>query len=271
LNDRSQKVAQFAAQLLSRLGDDTVLEALQAEADLARELADGYELVNRGVLKKRSHLKPRKLKNKTQRAIRSEQLAKISLVSLASALGLSIAELVTSWHLPDNSAHDNRVFMQKAVSGLAEDQLDALLDNLLNSAEEQTDFIGLLQLLLPRLPNEKRAPLCLELLQAPSTKLDFQDCLAFLVGPLSALDWNAMEKTTPWRNIVKQVKLDLEGAAYIDNTQLSYEFQALGLILPRKTAEAALETVTALGIRPSDPILDALRLNSRLKPSHSPE
>jgi hypothetical protein len=262
--DRSRKIAQLATQYLARLGIGQ--ERIEGESieNQAKELAEWYEIKSTGLFRKRTVLVPRKLKSKKQQSIRSEQIQNIPLLDLSRALGISAEELVSIWQFSENRDHDNYAFVSNAANTLADDLIHKLLTSAINQLDENQPILAYIQLLLPRLEQEHRNQLMLELLQNKASKLTFIECLEFVNSPIDELSRELLVSTSAWKMLVSEIKQDIAKGVYVENYYTQKELTALGLILPQNTAEKIIGELVNLGLLQADPILDCLKLNMQL-------
>ncbi|WP_444931636.1 DUF5691 domain-containing protein [Microbulbifer sp. SSSA002] len=264
LKDRSQKVVRLASQYLSRLGQAPELEGNAQTVSSAQELAEFYELKNKGLVNKQPQLLPRKLKSKKQQAIRSELLQKIPLHSFAEVLDITVADLAGAWQFDTNRDYDNHSFVTSAVDSLPDEAIALLVGNIEGYLDTGEAGMPLLHSLLPRLEQSRRAELVFGLLQHKKAKVDFQDLLQFLPEPLTELSWDGLKKTSPWKALLKLVAEELNENGYLQSIYIQRELTALGLMLPRETTQPLLETLFKQGVLQADPATDCLRFNRGL-------
>lgn len=264
-NNRSQKISRLACQFLARQGIAVNGENDEQDSSIAKELADGFEVKQAGLLRKRTQIIPLKLKSKKQQAIRSELLQKVLFQELAEALQVEESVLAAGWQFSANRDGDNHAFVLSALGTLPENLLQTLLENALSQIDSSDQMLSLIQLFIPRLDTASCSRLMYHLLTQKSAGFSFTDCLAYSDQPLSELDWGGLVKTPAWKQLLSLLKEHhTEEQSYVEHFQLLGELNALGLMLPRALAKQALDTLTEKGLMQADPALDALKLNAQL-------
>jgi hypothetical protein len=262
--DRSQKVRQLACQLLSRLGIAPRPTEEGPKESAARELAEYFELKKTGLLGRSRKVVPKNLKSNKQQSIRTEQLETVSLHDFAGALGLGLKELVSAWSFADNRPLDNHHFVMNAVGSLPDSELRELLEDLIQLMASEEHVLPLILLVVPRLQDEERSDLPYRLLKIGSADFNFMNCLPFINAPLNSMKWEDLLRIQAWKTLTQTIKENVKEHGYIENNQASQELQALGLMLPRETAQKILDTLAELGVPKSDPALNSLLLNAQL-------
>jgi hypothetical protein len=264
VDNRSKKIARLASQLLARLGMAVAEDEAEQDGSYARNLAEGFE-VKKGLMRRKVQITPRPLKNKKQKAIRSELLQKVQFQALAEALQIEEAMLAAGWQFSANRDGDNHAFVLNALNTLPENLLQTLLDNALSQIDSSEDMLALIALFIPRLDSASSSQLMYRLLNHQGIGFSFSDCLAYSDQPLSELDWDRLTKTSAWRQLLSSIKDERnEEQGYVEHDELQAELNALGLMLPQSLAQQTLKTLTENGLMQADPILDALKLNAHL-------
>ena len=261
--DRSGKVALLATQLLARLGHHSVEN--QNDQTITQELVETFELKKVGLIKKRLQLSAKAISNKTRQAIRTEQLEKVVLTDFATALGITLEQLLNSWQFDKHRASDNQALVTNAVNTLPDQLLDLLLENLLSYISAQQEELWLLKLLIPRLSQQQRAGIIQALMKLRNVQLEFHSCLAFLTEPLTALSWSMLTTTTAWKKLQQAITEQLAENRYISTPYIDRELVALGLMLSAELAAQALQHFCQAGVMKADPVLDTLKLNAELR------
>lgn len=266
--DRSQKIKLKALQFLARLGISQHTLESESTPSLAQELAETFQLKTVGVFKKRLTLSPLLLKSKKQQAVRTEQLGHVHFAEFAKALNIDDKKMASAWLFVENREQDNHNFLLSAINTASDEIIDLLLINALDNIQSQTDHYDSalmnIHILLPRLSLPKRVELIEELLQHKNIKLRFANCLLFLEAPFQNLHWDSFSRFYAWRQLSDAVRNDLKQQAYVNDYQAALDIHVLGLILPQKLAEQALESLVKLGVLRADPVLNNLKLNIQL-------
>ena len=191
--------------------------------------------------------------------------SKVSLNEFAEALGISLEQIATAWRFETNRNHDNQLFLANAVGCLADEHMSALLDNLLASVQDDKSILALVQMLLPRLEENRRTAIMQRLFNNKTVKMDFSDCLSFIDAPLAEMDFKELSQSYAWQKLVESIRKDLKDGGYLDDYYTCRELVALGLFIPQQIAETLLDTVVEHGMLRADPALDTLKLNSQLR------
>lgn len=266
--DRSGKVADAAARLLSRLGlsDNASKPGENGNNEDARELAEGFEL-KKAILIRKRRLTPRTLKSAKQRAVRSELLAKVSPVALAKALEITLEELVTAWRFDDHRDIDNHHFVASAASSLPDSLIDALVGRLLLEGERSDSSAALLHMLLPRIGADRRLSVIAGLLGNGRIHVRLSSILNITETPLSQLGFDEIRRSWGWKTLESDVRKCLKEERYLNHYPSTADLFMLGLKAPRSVVERILETVGSWGVLLADPALDCLHLNQQLSQS----
>lgn len=259
-SDRSEKVRKAAIHLLARLG--------LSDADpIAAEVAAMFQLATEGFIRRRKVLRiVEKAKDGQLRSL-VQSLPEISLPGLAQALGLSPAEFVQLWQ-PDNvppQVHHALTLMIARTAAAPE--LAAWWQKLMAEPDRaQTD----LHLIFPRLPLEDQEAACLWLV-GQSGLAASADILS-LMGPAVPAEVSAA-LTAQRKGLVELVNLWRETSpektppARANAPRLANVLPILGFLLTASDAALILQTATAAGVHPADPMLDRLNFNAALKGS----
>lgn len=272
-SDRSQKVAALAKQFLMRLGiwqtektnkTSKTDRPEDTPEEIAKELAERYEIKKTGLLKKNVQLLPVKLKSKKQAAIRTEQLKNVPIMAFCDALEIDITTLISAWRFADNRDSDNENLVTNLTNTLADSHLPDLLSVLVKHLSQNTDDMHLLHILLPRISAEELTDTVSKLLTKTGTKIGFDNCLELLQHPLDSMSVDVLKATKAWKSLVSTVKKELKDSGYMDNYYIEQACHALGYMLPQSTAAAVLDALSELGMLRADPVLDVLKLNASL-------
>lgn len=272
LSDRSGKVARLAGHYLRRLGQtqpESKDQKQQAdnELPLAQELAQQYELSRSGLIKKKSVLKPRKLKSKKQQAIRTEQIGQVELTELAAVLELSLNCLIEVWAFDANREQDNLNFIQNAVDSLPDNDIQTLSSKLLGSGlDAEGELVYALKLLWARLNASQQLHSLEQLIRRKKGLQRFQDYLALLDQPLpeSVLDIATIKSSPAWKALSQDIKADTTEHGYLNHHTNLEALLALGLLVSKPVAGELLELLLGLGVNKSDPALDSIKINVSL-------
>lgn len=266
-NDRSQKVVALAQQLLMRLGIwqmDQTEDTSESPEDIAKELAERYDIKKSGLIKKTVQLLPVKLKSKKQAAIRTEQLLNVPIMAFCDALGIDVTTLINAWQFTDNRESDNEHFVTNLSHTLADSHVSELLTALIKQASHNRDDMHLLHIILPRLSAQQRTHTLSQLLTQTDSTIGFDQCLELLQSPLDDMSMDTLKATKAWKSLVSAVKKELKDNGYTDNYHIEQACHALGYMLPQTTATAVLEALCELGMLRADPVLNVLKLNAEL-------
>lgn len=254
-NDRSEKIRLRARFLRARLG---VHEPLSEMA--ASELRADFECRRSGLLRRKTTVTVVALKTAAQRSARRERLSTASWADLASVLELQSIELATALQL-DSADHDARVALWQCAEHSADQAVVSLLVErvLFDASATPQQTISALAL-AQRLAVVDRQTLAVRALSARGTALTFMDLAELAQAPLP-LAAPALFTSHMWLTLIAN-----QGAG-ADTRQLSstkVEAAALGCLLPRVTAQAALDALIVAGVQTGEPLLDLLRLNALL-------
>lgn len=264
LDDRSQKITLLASQYLARLGYRNHNIEGNKEDNSAQELADGFKLKKSGFLNRHLQILPLKLNN-TKQLFRSELLGNVPLGEFSNALCIELPELVSNWQFEKNYKHDNQLFIINATNTLPDDQIQSLINNLLAYLQSNNDEFNLLSTLLPRIKEDERRALIIELLHNPSFGISFYHCHFYLPEPVVDLTWTKLKATAAWKNLHKLLAIELNENSYIKDLIISRELIALGLILPVDTANQVITAIIEMGGLRADPTIDCLKFNVEIK------
>lgn len=273
--DRSQKVVTLAKHLLIRLGvyeteqisENQASEIKDASEELANELASNYNLEisnveKTGTKNKTLKINPKRLKSDKQKAIRTEQLAKVNINTFIQALEVDMESFINGWSFVKNRDSDNDNLVENLANTLADKWIKPLVNKLVHYVNSSNLY--LLHHLLPRLDDEDKIKIMLDLLSMASADISFDECLTFLKQPLNDLDYSTLQTTKAWKELIKNIKKALKDNSYMVDYHIEHECKALGHILPQKTAIKVLEELCGMGMFKADPVLDVLRLNAEL-------
>ncbi|MFM2391292.1 MAG: hypothetical protein RLZZ437_2847 [Pseudomonadota bacterium] len=259
-SDRSDKVRKAAVHLLARLG--------QSDADpLAAEAAAMFELATEGLIRRRKVL--RLIAKAKEGQLRSlvQTLPEISLPGLAQALGLGASEFVALWQ-PDKVPQQVQYALSAMIARTATDtEVAAYWQKLMADPDIARTC---LPQLFARLTLADQESACLWLI-VQSGLAACTDVLTLMGAALSAPVSAAL--TAQRKALEGLVRLSREtapekaAAARADTQRLANILSILGLLLTASDANLVLQTVTAAGVHPADPMLDRLNLNAALKGS----
>jgi Family of unknown function (DUF5691) len=256
--DRSEKVRKAAAHLLARLG--------RSDADpLAAEAAAMFEIATEGFIRRRKVLRLiAKAKDGQLRSL-VQTLPEISLPGLAQSLGLGAAEFVDLW-VSDTAPQPVQYALSTMIARTA---TDAEVAAYWQKLRAQPDIARVsLPLLFPRLsvPDQEAAGLWLiaqsglaagaEILSLMGAAVPAAVSAALIADRKALVDLVRLSRdTTP----------EKAAAARADAQRLANVLSILGLLLTASDADLVLQTVTAAGVHPADPVLDRLNFNAALK------
>ena len=257
-SDRSEKVRKAAVHLLARLG--------LVDADpLAAEAAAMFEVATKGLIRRQKIVRiSSKLKEGQMRSL-LQDLPEVSLPSLAQALGLATAEFVALWS-PDNASRP----LQQALSAMiARTGSDADVAAHWSRLREQPDVARLfLPLLYARLAaaSQQEAMLWLVAQSGLAASADILSLMgADVPAPVSAALTAERKALVELVNLSREIAPEKAAAARADIQRLANHLSILGLLLTASDAALILQTVTAAGVHPADPMLDRLSFNAALK------
>jgi hypothetical protein len=259
-SDRSEKVRKAATHLLARLG--------KADSDpLPAEAAAVFEVATEGLLRRRKVLRLiAKAKDGQLRSL-LQTLPEVSLSGLSQALGLGGAEFVDLWQsdkVPDQ--------VQQALSTMiARTATVAEVAAWWQKLIAQPDIArACLPQLFPRLSAADQRAACLWLV-ARSGLAAAPEILP-LMGPAVPAEVSAA-LTADRKALLDLIHLSRDAtpekaaAARTNALRLANALSVLGLLLTASDAALVLQTVTAAGVHPADPMLDRLTFNAALKGS----
>jgi hypothetical protein len=259
-SDRSEKVRKVAAHLLARLG--------QAGADpLAAEAAAMFEVATEGLIRRRKVL--RMIAKAKDGQVRSlvQNLPEISLPSLAEALGLGAAEFVELWQ-PDKVPGQVQYALSTMIARTATDpEVAAYWQKLMVEPESAR---ASLSLIFPRLTFGDQEAACLWLIaqSGVSACVDILSLMgASVPAALSAALTAQRKALVDLVNRSRETAPEKAASARADAQRLANMLSILGLLLTADDAALVLQTVTAAGVHPADPMLDRLNFNAALKGS----
>jgi hypothetical protein len=258
--DRSEKVRKAAAHLLARLG--------QAEDDpLAVEAAAMFEVGAEGLIRRRKVLRLNPKAKEAQLRSLIQTLPEVSLSGLARALGLGAGEVVALWQI-DKVPHQIHHALTTMIARTASDaDIAAYWQRLMSEPDTAR---AQLPILFPRLTAPDQVAACLWLISQAELGASAEILSMMGVG-VPALVSQAL--TAQRKGLVELIRLaqdstpDKAAAARADAQRLAGLIATLGLLLTADDAALVLQTVTAAGIHPADPMLDRLTFNAALKGS----
>ncbi len=258
VTDRSEKVRKAAAHLLARLG--------QANADpLAAEAAAMFEIATEGLIRRRKVLRLiAKAKDGQLRSL-VQTLPEISLQGLAQALGISSAEFVTMWEPEKTPEHVQYALSTLVARTAADAEVTAYWKKLMPYPDTAR---ASLPLLFARLSGGDQVAACLWLIA--KTGIAAAAEILPLMGP--AVPAPVSVALTAERKVLgdllrlsRETAPERAAAARADAQRLANVLSVLGLLLTASDAALVLQTVTAAGVHPADPMLDLLSFNAALK------
>jgi|GEM_PF-427615 len=265
--DRSQKVRLLVLQLLARLNAvdaDTAAGLDLAEMD---RLAEGFRVKKTGLLKRGVAVVPEKLKPGKRAALRLQQLSAVTFQRFAEVLGIAPLELAGGWRFADSPSTENAAFVDCALASATDAELAALLDNLLKDCPP--DQLGLLLSPLRERLGRAQKLAVFERLQG-SKGLSLHDWEAFLRGADIELAWDSLHRSRAGRALMAGLRGEVDRESYLDEADLRRQVDALALLLDRRGATSALETLTQLGMLRVDPALELLKFNAGLAGEKAP-
>lgn len=255
---RSEKVRKAAVHLLARLG--------LADADpLAAEAAAMFEVATKGLIRRQKVVRIDPKTKEGQMRSLLQTLPEVSLPSLAQALGLAAAEFVALWS-PENASQP----LQQALSAMiARTGSDADLAAYWSRLREQPDVARLcLPILYARLEvaSQQEAMLWLVAQSGLAASADIFALMGAAVpAPVSAAITAQRRALVELVNLSRETAPEKAAAARADTQRLANVLSILGLLLTASDAALVLQTVTAAGVHPADPMLDRLNFNAALK------
>ena len=264
--DRSQKVKDLVLQLLSRqdavdAATAAALGAAAKEGDETDRLVEGFRVKKVGLLKRSLTVVPEKLKRGKQTALRLQQLSAVTFPRFAEVLEITPAELAAGWRFADAPLQENSAFMACAVASATDADLALLLDNLLADCDAD-QCAQLLSTLRERLSRAQVLAVFERLQQKKGMELD--DWENFLRIADVELSWDVLHKSRACRDFLAALRREVSGESYLDDNELQRQIDALALLLDRRGAETALDTLTQLGVLRVDPALELLKFNTSL-------
>jgi hypothetical protein len=245
LADRSARVKQLAARLLSRIGQSPE----GGDAD-AKELADFIDVRRTGIIRGRSVYAFKTLQNDAQAARRTQLLRSVQLIDLAKALGIAERDLVGAWELGGRDGVDRAFARAVGDSGS-----DAAAQTLGARLIEAGDVVSL-DVLLPRLDRAAGRRFIQLVLSSESGFLEHLHNIADT--EVSAFDSSELMASSFYR---RQRSLLAERA---DDSRLEASLGLFGFLATPAAAEAMIADLTAAGLAPAEPSLALLRLNAAL-------
>ena len=250
-NDRSQKVKALAESLLVRLGKSF------DEVDNARELAEFHEVSKKGLILRKSVVRPRTLKTRAQENRRSDLFELVSLGGLAKALGIAADALVVQWQfaVPRNDAN----FCQMVARTGSDQNVLVLVDRVLT----ESDNLYFLSELRERLSEEDRLQRLPAVMKQDDESLE--RTIAFASGHLGSLS----EALVKQGSAIKDAKARIKALAKDENARsheaaLRENLFALGLLVDAPTARLLNDTFIEAGLNRADAALLMLQFNAAL-------
>lgn len=258
VGDRSEKVRKAATHLLARLGI--------AESDpVAAEVAAMFEITTKGLIRRQKIVRINPKTKDGQMRTLLMNLSEVSLQGLSQALGLGGSEFVALWS-PDDAPESVRHALTTMVARTGTDgDVAAFWDKL---RDEPDTAAACLPTLYARLSAARQQDALLWRISR-SGLAACPDILA-LVGPAVPAPISAA-LTADRKSLVDLVRLSHDAApekavsARAEAQRLVSTLSVLGLLLTAADAALVLQTVTAAGIHPADPMLDRLNFNAALK------
>jgi hypothetical protein len=256
--DRSAKVQSLARTLLGRLGSTA------EHMELARELADFFELCDGGAV-----VRARALKSANQLYRRVALFEIVTLAALAEALALSTAELIRGWSLEDSEIVTHEFAAQVAASG-SDAEAAGFAERLIAAPLRFTET---LTLLAPRLSPDRRRRLTARVVadsELPTARpfLEAVQCAGDDLGWADAelvIGSNCLRELT--RVIAHHRKENITTSRLERGESAPIALFHAGVLATAEAAGAVIEAVCAAGLWPADPALDMLRLNACLPPN----
>ena len=249
--DRSQKVAKFANQLLSRLGLNT---------DDKQDLEDIGELDDYFVITK-DNIRAKKTNNNKQKEQRTQKLATVNIKLWAKQHGLTTGEFISRWHFGHNSHTDNVQFVGNVLNYLDDDEFDTLAKTVMVYLLKTMSEFELWHLLCSRLSVASQMVFVKRLLQKDRR---FAFWLNFCPDILE-LDFKTLSQSTPWQTLCADIKKQQEKAdSYFLEYLAQQDCTMLGLLVAGDMATKILTALIELGVAVTDPALHTLSLNAKL-------
>lgn len=250
-SDRSGKVRALAAQFLARLGQ------ISDDDANAGELADFFTIASAGILKRGKVLTQNKLKNKAQRARRTELFSLVSLAGFAGALGLSDVQTVEMWTDKDPTSIPEFAGMIARTG--ADGVIGPALDRLLDFEDTRTEMVAAMIL---RLPADQRRAFLTRLLRRDETHL--VTSVACMQDSLGAVGMKEFDASGVLKEITAAVKAYVKDENRRNDAVLQIYLMSLGLLADAAAATELSQRFIEMGMISADPALAMLTFNAAL-------
>jgi hypothetical protein len=256
--DRSEKVRKAAQHLLARLG--------RVGADpLAAEAAAMFELATEGLIRRRKVLRLDPKAKEGQLRSLAQNLPELTLQGLAQVLGLTAAEFVEHWQ-PEKVGLPVQAALSELIRRTA---TEADLATYWQRLREHSGFARTcLPTLYPRLSAPDQQATALWLIEGSGLSA-CPEVLALMGAAVPAQVSAAL--TARRKELADLVRLardttpEKAASARADAQRLANCLSFLGLMVTTEDAVLIVQTLTAAGLHPVDPMLDRLNFNAALK------
>lgn len=255
--DRSERVQRAAGHLRTRLGADD-------DSPLAREVAPLFALSTQGLIRRRKVLTLAPKAREVQLRSLSQALPRLSLSALATALDLSPLQFAQSWDPETTPPHILEALAGMVARSAGDTELAAWWQSHLT--RDDAAFL-VLPALYPRLSVPDREQALLRLISREG--IEAANLVLTLAGvelplPISAALTARRHELADIIATARDTTPEKLAAARLSAARLATLLNSLGLLLAVADAALLLQTVTAAGLHPADPQLDALTLNAAL-------
>lgn len=245
--DRSSKVRELAARLLSRLGRRS---ASTEGDDPVAELAGFIEQGKAGFIRRRTTFSPAKLKSSAQQARRGELFEQCSLADLAAKFGVSEWEFLEAWQF---DAEDGFALVPM-IANTANDQLVLEVAEKLLASGLSPALIAL----LPRLDKGTIQRIARSALAGGMHGL-------YLLKTVDAVPAGGMGVDELLSSkAFKELRAAISSTNEAERRRVPDALEMFGFLADTTAAKAVADAITAAGFPPADPVLALLRLNMAL-------
>jgi len=266
LKNKSKKVVQLATRFLSRL--DTFIKDEKSE-QLAQELAQWLVVKKQFLTTKITAIVPASLNSLKQQAMRTEFINDVALPDLAEALGISLVKLCENWDFTQHREQDNISFIRNAFDSLPQYILERFFEKCCKELRHYHFFSAVLYGIESRFSVQAASQLLDYILQKEVLNLGFTYWSLLTDKPLTHLTWLQLSQSLAWRDLIDDIKQDINKGHYIEQNHSRSELLELGLFLPPSVAQQAYDYFITLGVLPNDPALASIKLNIALENTYT--
>jgi hypothetical protein len=245
--DRSGKVRELAARLLSRLGHRSAYDGTD---DPVAELADFIEQGKAGFIRRRTTFGPVKLKSNAQQARRGELFEQCSLADLAAKFGVGEKEFVDAWLFDAEGG----LSLMPMIANTAHDEIVREVADRMLSSGLSPALLGL----LPRLDQGAIQSVAKSALAGGLQSL-------YLLKAVDTLEPGRMNA----QDLLSSKAFQETGAAVSSTNEAEKRrvpdaLETFGFLADASAAKSVADAIIAAGFPPADPALALLRLNMAL-------